>query len=195
MATKSSFQKLEQEAFKAGITPRTQQSLNWFKKRLKSFNISRPALLKDEELLRVDKPFPGRMYMYFYDPKHKETLPYYDRFPLIILVDKVEGGFTGLNLHYLPPNLRAKFFDKLLGFTNNKTYTTSTKFRLTYNFLKSASSLKEFRPCYKRYLTAKVQSRITQVPATEWEVALFMPTEQFQKNSKSSVWKTSRSLI
>ena len=120
MASKSSFQKLEQEAFKAGVAPRTKQSLNWFKKRLKSFNVSRPALLKDEELLRVDKPLPGRMYMYFYDPKYKETLPYYDRFPLIILVDKVEGGFTGLNLHYLPPNLRAKFFDKLLGFTNNK---------------------------------------------------------------------------
>jgi hypothetical protein len=91
--------------------------------------------------------------------------------------------------------LRAKFFDKLLGFTNNKTYSTSTKFKLTYNFLKSASSLKEFKPCYKRYLTAKVQSRITQVPATEWEVALFMPTEQFKKNSKGSVWKTSKSLI
>ena len=195
MAKKSSFQKLEQEAFKAGITPRTQQSLKWFKKRLSTFNVSRPDLLKDEELLRVDKPLPGRMYMYFYDPKHKATLPYYDRFPLIILVDKVEGGFTGLNLHYLPPNLRAKFFDKLLGFTNNKTYSTSTRFKLTYDFLKSASSLKEFKPCYKRYLTAKVQSRITQVPPTEWEVALFMPTEQFKKNTKSSIWKTSRSLI
>jgi hypothetical protein len=195
MAKQSYFQKLEQEAFKSGISPRTTQSLNWFKKRLKTFNVSRKSLLKDKELLRVDKPLPGRMYMYFYDPKHKETLPYYDRFPLIILVDKVEGGFTGLNLHYLPPNLRAKFFDKLTEFTNNKKYNETTRFRLKYNFLKGASKLKEFQPCFKRYLTSKVQTKITQVPATEWEVALFMPTEQFVKKSKSSIWKESRKSI
>lgn len=195
MATKSYFQKLEQDAFKSGINPRTTQSLNWFKKRLKTFNISRNKLLKDEELLRVDKPLPGRMYMYFYDPKYKETLPYYDRFPLIILVDKVEGGFTGLNLHYLPPNLRAKFFDKLTEFTNNKKYNETTRFRLKYSFLKGASKLKEFQPCFKRYLTSKVQTRITQVPATEWEVALFMPTEKFVGKGKSSVWKESRKSI
>ena len=53
MAKQSYFQKLEQEAFKAGVAPRTTQSLNWFKRRLKTFTVSRPALLKDEELLRV----------------------------------------------------------------------------------------------------------------------------------------------
>lgn len=195
MAKQSYFQKLERDAFKAGVAPRTKQSLNWFKRRLKNFTVSRPALLKDEELLRVEKPLPGRMYMYFYDPKHKETLPYYDRFPLIILVDKAEGGFRGLNLHYLPPTLRAKFFDKLTEFTNNKKYNETTRFRLKYNFLKGASKLKEFKPCFKRYLTSNVESRITQVPATEWEVALFMPTEQFKKSSKSSVWQKSRKLI
>ena len=136
----------------------------------------------------------GRMYMYFYDPKTKDILPYYDRFPLIVMVKREKGGFTGLNLHYLPPILRAKFFDRLTEFTNNK-YDESTRFRLTYNFLRASSKLELFKPCFKRYLTSQVESRITEVPATEWEVALFLPTDKFVKNSRQTVWKKSRAMI
>ena len=192
----SYFQKLETDAFRAGVQPRTKDSLEWFKKRLKGVSrVNNNKILKDPVLDKVTKPLPGRMYMYFYDPKTKDTLPYYDRFPLIIMVDKAEGGFTGLNLHYLPPNLRAKFFDRLTEFTNNKKYDESTRFRLTYNFLRASSKLKMFKPCFKRYLTSHVESRITQVPATEWEVALFMPTDKFVYNTRQTVWKKSREMI
>ena len=52
------------------------------------------------------------------------------RFPLVIVIDKAEGGFLGLNLHYLPPILRAKFLDALLDITSNDKYDESTKFAL-----------------------------------------------------------------
>jgi len=196
MATKSYFEKLETEAFRSGVQPRTRESLEWFKKRLKSVTrVQNNQILKDPLLNRVPKPLMGRMYMYFYDPKTKETLPYYDRFPLIIMLAKEKGGFTGLNLHYLPPVLRARFFDRLTEFTNNKKYDESTRFRLKYNFLKSSSKLEMFKPCFKRYLTSQITTRITEVPATEWEVALFLPTDKFVKNSRTTVWKKSRQMI
>lgn len=192
----SYFEKLETEAFRSGVQPRTRESLQWFKKRLKSVTrVQNNQILKDPLLNRVAKPLMGRMYMYFYDPKTKETLPYYDRFPLIIMVKKEKGGFTGLNLHYLPPVLRARFFDRLTEFTNNKKYDESTRFRLTYNFLRNSSKLELFKPCFKRYLTSQVTTRITEVPATEWEVALFLPTDKFVKNSRTTVWKKSRAMI
>ena len=192
----SYFEKLETEAFRSGIQPRTRESLQWFKKRLKSVTrVQNNQILKDPLLNRVAKPLMGRMYMYFYDPKTKETLPYYDRFPLIIMVKKERNGFTGLNLHYLPPVLRARFFDRLTQFTNNKKYDESTRFRLTYNFLRSSSKLEMFKPCFKRYLTSQVTTKITEVPATEWEVALFLPTDKFVKNSRTTVWKKSRAMI
>ena len=192
----SYFEKLETEAFRSGIQPRTRESLQWFKKRLKSVTrVQNNQILKDPLLNRVPKPLMGRMYMYFYDPKTKETLPYYDRFPLIIMVKKEKGGFTGLNLHYLPPVLRARFFDRLTQFTNNKKYDESTRFRLTYNFLRSSSKLEMFKPCFKRYLNSQVTTKITEVPATEWEVALFLPTDKFVKNSRTTVWKKSRAMI
>jgi hypothetical protein len=192
----SYFQKLEMQAFRAGVRPRSKESLEWFRKRLKSVSrLNKKNILNDEALKKVNTPLAGRMYMYFYDPKTKATLPYYDKFPLIILVDRVEGGFTGLNLHYLPPILRAKFFDKLTEFTNNKKYDNSTRFRLTYNFLQASSRLKEFQPCFKRYLTNHVESKIVEIPAPEWEVALFLPTDQFVYNTRQTVWKKTRKML
>ena len=193
---KSYFEKLETDAFRAGVQPRTKESLKWFRERLKGVTrVNNNQILKDTALNKVSKPLMGRMYMYFYDPKTKATLPYYDRFPLIIMLGKEKGGFTGLNLHYLPPILRAKFFDRLTEFTNNKKYDESTRFRLTYNFLKNSSKLELFKPCFKRYLTSHVESRITEVPPPEWEVALFLPTDKFVKNSRQSVWRKSRAMI
>jgi hypothetical protein len=186
------FQKLEFEAFRKGITPRSKESRAWFMNKAKNLNVSRSKLMKEEPIELRSRPAVGRMYMYFYDPKHKETLPYYDRFPLIIMVGPAPRGFMGLNLHYLPLDVRAKFLDALLGTINNERYDESTRFRLSYDMLKRASRLKAFRPCLKRYLSSHVRSRLALVPAPEWEIATFLPTADFEKASSSEVYKDSR---
>jgi hypothetical protein len=134
------------------------------------------------------------MFMYYYDPKHKETLPYYDRFPLSIIVDRAPGGFYGLNLHYLPPLVRAKFLDGLLDVTNNKKYDESTRFNLTYSMLKNSSNLRYFKPCFKHYLTKHVRSRLALVNSTEWEIVTFLPTAIWEKKTGSQVYKDSRKM-
>jgi hypothetical protein len=137
----------------------------------------------------------GRMFMYFYDPKHKKTLPYYDKFPLTIIVDNAPGGFAGINLHYLPMTLRARFLDGLLDITNNKSYNDTMKFRLSYQMMKAAAKMKYFRPCYKHYLLDHVRSNFALVPAPEWEIATFLPTQNFAKASEQKVWGDSRKMI
>lgn len=192
----SIFQDLQVEAFRKGITPRTKESLEWFRARMKNMNsISRQGLLKDPALQKRQRFGAGNMYMFFYDPKHRETLPYYDAFPLTIMVGPAPGGFYGLNLHYLPPNLRAILFDNLMDITNNKRYDESTKFKLSYQMLNSVKKLKHFAPCFKHYLTSQVDSKIVLVEPPEWEIALFMPTEQFNKSNKRSVWADSRRML
>lgn len=188
----SLFQKLEFEAFRKGITPRTKESRAWFMNKAKNLSVSRSDLMKQEPLEFRSRPAVGRMYMYFYDPKHKEKLPYYDRFPLIVMVGPARGGFMGLNLHYLPLATRAKFLDALLDTINNERYDESTRFRLSYDMLKRASRLKAFRPCLKHYLNAHVRSRLALVPAPEWEIATFLPTADFEKASSSEVYRDSR---
>jgi hypothetical protein len=135
------------------------------------------------------------MFMFFYDPKNKKTLPYYDSFPLVIVVKKAPGGFHGLNLHYLPPLLRARFLDALMDNTNNMTYDESTRFQLNYNLLQKSAKMKYFKPCYKHYLTGHVRSRFAYVPPPEWEIASFLPTADFQKASRAQVYSDSRKAI
>ena len=37
-----------------------------------------------------------------------------------------------------------------------------------------------------------VESQIVRVPMTEWEIAIFLPTEEFKKQKAQSVWRYSR---
>ena len=189
------FQKLELEAFRKGINPRTQESREWFRRRVQRLTrVSRDQLMREPEVTRRATHSYGGMFMYFYDPKHKDKLPYYDRFPLTIPVEPAKGGFRGINLHYLPPILRAKFLDALLNITNNKKYDESTKFNLTYRLLNGSRNMRYFKPCFKHYLLDHVKSRFAEVPAPEWEIATFLPTAQWEKSSAGRIYSDSRKI-
>ena len=114
---------------------------------------------------------------------------------MIIFVEGTKGGFYGVNLHYLPMTLRAKFLDGLMDQTNNEKFDESTRFELSYSYLKSAAKLKYFKPCFKKYLTSRVEGQLAYVPAPEWEIATFLPTQQFSGSSQSKVWSDSRDKI
>jgi hypothetical protein len=190
------FHTLEIEAFRKGITLRTKESQDWFRRKAAAMGkVNRNALMKEEPVQTKNGQGVGNMYMFFYDPKHKKTLPYYDTFPLVIVVGPAEGGFLGLNLHYLPPLLRAKFLDGLLDITNNKRFDETTKFAMSYEMLQKAAKMKYFKPCLKHYLKDHVRSRFAQVEAPEWEISIFLPTADFQKASQTQVWKDSRKKI
>lgn len=192
------FQNLELQAFRAGINPRTQESRDWFRKKVQTLTrINRLQLMQEDELSLSSKnrPLIGSMNMFFYDPKHKDTLPFYDRFPLVIIMGPAEKGFYGLNLHYLPPVLRAKFLDSLLDVTNNKKYDESTRFEISYKMLQATSKMRYFKPCIKHYLTSQIKSRMARVHAPEWEIATFLPTADWAKTNAASVYRESRKAI
>ena len=192
----SLFSKIQSDAERAGLLPRTKSSRDWFLRKIRSMTkVSSSRILNDSLLEVRNKPLIGRMFMFVYDPKGKETLPYYDKFPLIIMVGPAKKGFYGLNLHYLPPRQRAVFFDRLLDYTTNKKYNESTRFRLSYDMLNSTAKLRAFAPCFKHYLYDHVSSKTVEVLPPEWEIALFLPTDSFEKESNSSVWRKTKTLI
>jgi|TARA_A200000159_G_scaffold23068_1_gene19959 hypothetical protein len=196
------FNRLELQAFRAGVTPRTKESREWFMNKAKNMrSINRQALIKEDPLVQRNAlknlsrtGLVGTMQMFFYDPKHKDKLPYYDLFPLIVVVGPAEGGFYGLNLHYLPPILRAKMLDSLMDTANMKA-TDDAKFQITYKKLQAVSNLKYYEPCFKHYLTKHVKSKFAEVPMPEWEIATFLPTAQFRKANSKKVYADSRKRI
>jgi hypothetical protein len=129
----------------------------------------------------------GQMFMFFYSPKHKDTLPYYDRFPLVFPIEIYQDGFLGINLHYLPHRLRANLMDALYMTINNKRNDTTTKLRITYEIMKSSSRMRYFKPCLKRYLAGHVLQKFIYIDPKDWDKALMLPTERFVKQSKQYV--------
>lgn len=53
------------------------------------------------KIMRKSGLYTGKIYMYDYDPKTKKRLPVYDKFPMTYIIAPAEGGFYGINLHYL----------------------------------------------------------------------------------------------
>lgn len=191
----SLFDRLQAKAYKKQIPAQTKQSRDWFRSEIQGMRVKSDDILNDKNLERRTRPAPGRMYTYFYDPKHKDTLPYYDRFPLIIMVGKAHKGFYGMNLHYLPIPLRAKFLDQLITITNNKKFDESSRFRASYNFLKGSAKMGLFKPCFKHYLIHKVESEIKFLSADLWEIATFLPTARFKGATAAKVHSDSRKMI
>ena len=150
---------------------------------------------KERDRLRSEIKFFGEMYTFAYDPKHKETLPYYDRFPLIFPINKAKGGFLGINFHYLPPMMRAELMDALYGTANNKNYDETTRLKISYDILNRASKYKFFKPAVKHYLNNHVRSRFIYINPSEWDIALFLPTARFVGATKQKVYADSRKII
>ncbi|MGY8864610.1 MAG: hypothetical protein ACKVJK_03160 [Methylophagaceae bacterium] len=138
---------------------------------------------------------PGDMYTFAYNPKHKATLPYYDRFPLIFPINKVKGGFLGINFHYLPPMMRGQLMDALYTVTSNKTFDETTKLQVSYELLQSAARFRFFKPALKMYLNKQMQSKFVYINPTEWDIALFLPLARFEGANKQKVYADSRKTI
>ena len=134
----------------------------------------------------------GHMYAFMYNPKHRETLPYYDMFPLIFPVEVYSDGFLGVNFHYLDPGNRAVLMDQLSTLRNTDKFDERTKLKLTYKVLQRYARAK---PCVKRYLNAHKRSPFVDIHADEWEVAIFLPVERFKKQNKKAVWAESKKIF
>lgn len=133
----------------------------------------------------------GQMVMYIYDAKHKETLPYWDRFPLVFPINLKDDGFLGINLHYLPPYERARLMTALYGLINNRKIDEKTKLNISYRILANSSRYRYFKPCVKRYLSGHLRSRLYIINPLEWDRVLLLPLANFQKAEDYKVWQDS----
>jgi len=193
------FDEILNKGVRSGQIPaQTNKARNWYRNAAKTYGSVKDGQFfgKSSDKDRMaSRPMIGGMYMYEYMAKGRKTLPYYDRMPLIFPFKMVKGGFYGLNMHYLPLPLRAKLMDALYETTNNKAYDETTKLKINYQILTKASKFEPFKPCVKRYLTSQVQSRFMYVYPSEWDIALFLPTERFTGATKSQVWAQSKKKI
>jgi len=173
------------------------KSRGWFMKKQQELTKARlqpQRVIRQGENLQ-SRILPGRLYLFAYDAKLKETLPYWDRYPLVFPYEKTSDGFMGLNMHYLPYILRVRLLDALLLTANNRKLDATTRMKFQYSTVKASSKLRLAQPCLKRYLASHVQSRFLEIPASEWHTAMMLPVERFVGANKQSVWSDSFSMV
>lgn len=162
-------------------TPNQQkEAVDWFMGKARTAAGYRQNLFKNNPERHRSTATQGRMYFFHYDPKTKDKLPIYDRFPLVFPLNSKPGGFLGLNVHYLLENQRLALLSEMMEYASNKRNDETTKIKLDYDMARNVSGIASFMgECVKRYLYSHVRSPFVEITANEWEKVITLPTELF----------------
>ena len=127
----------------------TRKSGAWYRKAVSSIadKSQARALMRAGQL--ISRPSQGRLNLFFYDPKFKRTLPYYDTFPLVLPLEPIKGGFIGMNFHYLPPAMRFTLLARMDKFLSGDMIRPNTKYEVSYDSVKNIPMVK---PTLHKYL-------------------------------------------
>lgn len=191
------FEKYKDLLEEEGIESNTKLSQEWFYDRIREINketVDRQSIVRNPPIKMAANQFRGRMYLFRYNPVGRQKMPYFDRFPLVILLELNKEGFMGLNLHYLPIDLRQRLFYNLLSRASNTEFRWNTYLKINYDYLKSRTQLRAHKACIKRYRYDQIYGRMANVPAPEWEVAVHLPLASWRKASEGRVFKDSREI-
>jgi hypothetical protein len=197
----SLLQQLENES-PAGLKSRSLASLTWFRQKVQTLKLSSEAFYRQSNLQKGKRYLEGRMYLFFYDAKTKKKLPYWDKFPLVFILELKQDGFIGLNLHYLPPRIRVRFLYELykyeimeadddLDYEGDYRALMRTRLKITKELLEGIPKLRYYKACYKRYLTTQVYGRPLEVTPNHWDAMAMLPVAQWQKQNAKTVYKES----
>ena len=153
---------------------------------------------------RTRRLMEGRMYMFKYMPKMAKQLPYWDMFPVGIVMNTYpdKGYFSMINFHYLPPILRAELMDSLYPFVifpgveqtdiGSSMRTRVNTDRIDWNFMKKRLQMRGVVPAWKRYDYKQVVGNYLYVPPVGWDTIVMLPVERMRKSGINKVWQNSQ---
>lgn len=140
------------------------------------------------------KPEVGKMYTYVYDAKYKDKLKYWDKFPLVVILDVNSEYQLGLNLHYVAPKMRQVFLERLLAanprLLNQKTLGPRAKFKINWAAVKKYPGADKM---IKLYIRSRIKGKLVEISPTQWANTVYLPTQQFldktgKRYSARKVW-------
>tara|TARA_Y100001963_G_C6793913_1_gene457538 strand:+ start:39754 stop:40506 length:753 start_codon:yes stop_codon:yes gene_type:complete len=211
------FDRLDEIRDKLGLESNSAAAMNWMKGAINSLydlteiSVEESFLAKDSHRGQLIAPRAykrvGEMFLFNYMPatKNRNEMGFWDTFPLIYIVKFRPDGFEGINLHYLPTNLREHLFLNLLRLTTNQTdegleldqnnVSQTARLKLSYELLNKSERFRYFRPCYRRYKYNRIESKMLRVAPKYWAMAMYLPFYRFRKATKIQVWDETRKEI
>lgn len=110
----------------------------------------------------------GDILFFTYSPKGQFVLPYWDKYPLVRILERSGDGFFGINVHYVAPPIRSAI-------------------------LKSGGSVPP--KCLHKYLYAHITGSLRQVPIEEVDGISLLPIEKFYKTVNKTIRPTKKEKI
>tara|TARA_Y100001938_G_scaffold6017_2_gene7507 strand:+ start:1765 stop:2403 length:639 start_codon:yes stop_codon:yes gene_type:complete len=190
-----------EEGFKPGDSDASRE---WFRKNAQKLRDIRPDRLmrRPGANVRANLWRPGDMYLFRYHPqdvgigeKHDRKLPYYDRFPLVMITKIKQTWFEGINFHYLRPEHRIMLLDRMYQFMQNDDFLDPNNHLVnaTYKRLNQATSGRDYeKAAVKRYINNQVQSRFIKIHPAEWDMVVLLPLDRFVGANRNRVWAESK---
>ena len=181
--------------FQEGIDMSSAEATYWFKDKMQFSGSIRPSSVIDGMGAGKSRLAAGRMYLFGYKPKGSMELPFFDRFPLVLALQREKGGFLGINFHYLHPNDRADYFNGLQMFVDDESFDLNpdATIAITYSKIKRLSSA--YKPTIKRYYYSHIVTKAIEIPPIYWKFVLILPVDRFAKIMREEVWKKSRRML
>lgn len=198
------FEKIQNRRAISGIPERGRAAQDWFQQLIRTLFGTRLIRGRDEIIgadgaRLVPRPSSryrfGRVFMFVYNPKAKNDLPYYDKFPLLLTLGIQGNHLLGLNLHYLPMIARASLFNTLTTLVSDNRYDDQTRILVSYKILTKMSKLSPALSLVKEYDMKNILSPMLEVHPKDWEIALFLPTEAFEKQGRRAIWDDTQTRI
>ena len=168
------------------VKSKSRKAMDWFRSIVgKTRSAAFPAATGRKEIMGgrnigiTRDPEIGKMYLFQYEAKFKEILPYWDKWPLIFPFDHARGGFYGINLHYLPVGARIDLMTALMKAQgeSNRPLDKDYNLTLSYNIIKG---FKPAKKCIKRYLRTHLQTSLYGITGEDWSYAAALPLQKFE---------------
>lgn len=179
----------------------SKEALTWFRQR-----ISKDAKQNAKQILNSDyrkkkstqsTQLLGRLYLFQYqaeNPGHKDTETY-DMFPMVFFFNSGKSKddkaiLWGLNTHYLMPRERQILLLELLKIRSSKNITINTKVKMTWDIIKAVVDSPIYEKAVHAYRADRFVTPLTEIPATDWPVAVFLNLQKFVHIRGEKVYRT-----
>lgn len=179
----------------------TKRSHDWFRKKIDQLSDNAPPFVMKNDLLKTTKPIQtmrflqGSMFIFKYDPKTKDDLPYYDTWPCSLIFGMEGDRVLGINIHYLNIGMRCKLFDKLWQIAMVYRNQQQQCKRMTWKLLGNVAKFPEVVPCVKSYLYSHIRSKLIKVEIDDWKTAIHLNIASFNKKSNTYVTRESTKIV
>lgn len=133
-------------------------------------------LMEKNNYMKVPKNvLMKRFYLFEYIPETDVEI--WDRYPLILVLEKNKDSFLGINFHFLPKTQRILFFEKIQNLTIGK--------EIDLNYKRTKAAFDGYLTLTRRYKMRRVRGPVVEIPLEYIKLFMLMDIQHFFGSSYS----------